>query len=59
MPTAIDTSFYAAAKERALDRKIIGWVGTSSNFPNLYSAEEALKVAEERVKYGKVNSIKF
>jgi glycosyltransferase involved in cell wall biosynthesis len=56
IPTAIDTNFYRAANASgdSSEGLVIGWTGTSVNFPYLYSVEKALKVVLERHAEAKV-----
>jgi glycosyltransferase involved in cell wall biosynthesis len=50
LATPVDTRRYAPAAARpASDRPVIGWIGSSSNFPYLYQIEAALdRVLRER-----------
>ncbi len=49
IPTAVDTSHYLPANSKSSDRKVIGWMGTSSNFKYLYKISSALeKVIQNR-----------
>jgi glycosyltransferase involved in cell wall biosynthesis len=45
IPTAVDTSLFqpTVAQEADQDHLILGWIGTSGNYPFLYSIEGALK----------------
>ena len=48
LPTAVDTEFYRPAAAAAAHGVVIGWIGTSGNFPYLASLQGALRRTLQR-----------
>ena len=49
IPTAVDTDFYVPGGRPGAEHPVVGWVGTSGNYPYLYGIEKALAAFLERV----------